>query len=248
MEFQTERMEVRCPITSCGNVLEFEDVKRCAEKSVFERYDKFLLNRHLATEEEFVWCHDPKCGSGYFIPSSRSSPSPSTTTSPSSIITISISAPASTPPTSIASPKSSPPSTSPTQCPLIHCPTCQSPTCAHHLRPWHSNMTCAQYDRQQLGLGPLGVLGKQWRQGTKTGWWIKRKTKPCPGCGIKIERSEGCDHITCYPPAGCGYHFCWRCSANYTLIFQVGNHAHKRFCRHWRSERGSGWRLWRGRN
>ncbi|KZT60606.1 hypothetical protein CALCODRAFT_465174 [Calocera cornea HHB12733] len=37
--------------------------------------------------------------------------------------------------------------------------------------------------------------------------------KMCPGgCGARIERSEGCDHITCIAP-GCYAHFCYRCGA-----------------------------------
>jgi hypothetical protein len=29
--------------------------------------------------------------------------------------------------------------------------------------------------------------------------------KPCPGCGVLIEKNAGCDHMTCR----CGHHFYW---------------------------------------
>ncbi|KIJ52355.1 hypothetical protein M422DRAFT_776039 [Sphaerobolus stellatus SS14] len=34
--------------------------------------------------------------------------------------------------------------------------------------------------------------------------------KNCPGCGVLVERTEGCNHMTCRMP-GCNTHFCYRC-------------------------------------
>lgn len=39
----------------------------------------------------------------------------------------------------------------------------------------------------------------------KKGW------KPCPHCGHMVERTEGCDHMTC----DCGQDFCYACGAKY---------------------------------
>ena len=38
--------------------------------------------------------------------------------------------------------------------------------------------------------------------------WIKLNTKPCPKCGVRIEKNAGCMHITC---KSCGHGFCWLC-------------------------------------
>jgi len=43
--------------------------------------------------------------------------------------------------------------------------------------------------------------------------WIKKNAKICPNCKVKIEKSEGCNHITCKQ---CGYDFCYLCGGHYT--------------------------------
>ncbi|KAJ7597283.1 RWD-domain-containing protein, partial [Mycena floridula] len=38
---------------------------------------------------------------------------------------------------------------------------------------------------------------------------LKSSTQPCPGCNIRVEKSLGCNHMTCR----CGMHFCFRCGS-----------------------------------
>jgi len=40
--------------------------------------------------------------------------------------------------------------------------------------------------------------------------WIIAKTKRCPKCRAPIEKTQGCNHMTCRNPA-CSYEFCWLC-------------------------------------
>lgn len=40
-------------------------------------------------------------------------------------------------------------------------------------------------------------------------FWIHAHTKPCPHCGVRIEKNGGCDYIQC---TQCGYEFCWECA------------------------------------
>ncbi|CAE6376392.1 unnamed protein product [Rhizoctonia solani] len=49
----------------------------------------------------------------------------------------------------------------------------------------------------------------------------------------EIEKVDGCDHITCSLPGGCGHEFCWICLADYKLILQEGNHRHNQDCSHY---------------
>ncbi|KAL6644382.1 hypothetical protein ACP70R_015990 [Stipagrostis hirtigluma subsp. patula] len=39
--------------------------------------------------------------------------------------------------------------------------------------------------------------------------WILLNTKPCPQCGRRIERVDGCNDMVCAPP--CDHNFCWAC-------------------------------------
>ncbi len=44
--------------------------------------------------------------------------------------------------------------------------------------------------------------------------WISVYTKPCPKCSNRIEKNQGCNHMTCKHP-GCNYEFCWVCLQNW---------------------------------
>ena len=47
------------------------------------------------------------------------------------------------------------------------------------------------------------------------GWAKENKDKVsfCPMCRTRIEKNEGCNHMTC---GFCGYEFCWVCGASAT--------------------------------
>lgn len=44
---------------------------------------------------------------------------------------------------------------------------------------------------------------------SETSNWISANTKECPKCSSTIEKSGGCNHMTCRK---CRYEFCWMCS------------------------------------
>ncbi|KAK4335969.1 Translation termination inhibitor protein ITT1 [Rhodotorula toruloides] len=41
--------------------------------------------------------------------------------------------------------------------------------------------------------------------------WLAKNSTPCPGCRTPIEKSHGCNHMSC---GRCGAHFCFRCGAS----------------------------------
>ena len=42
-------------------------------------------------------------------------------------------------------------------------------------------------------------------------FWVAKHTKPCPNCGVPIEKNQGCNHIRC---SQCQFDFCWICLAH----------------------------------
>ncbi|EUC62938.1 IBR domain protein [Rhizoctonia solani AG-3 Rhs1AP] len=66
--------------------------------------------------------------------------------------------------------------------------------------------------------------------------YMKVHTKPCPSCTAPIAKyGDGCDHMKCAPPGGCGFEFCWLCLCDFEPIRQDGNHRHEAFCKHYRA-------------
>ncbi|XAR49478.1 RNA helicase [Bertholletia excelsa] len=77
------------------------------------------------------------------------------------------------------------------------CGACRVETCTRCHLEYHPFMSCERYkamkDDPDLSL-------KEWRQG-------KDNVKECPVCSYTIEKTEGCNHMTCK----CGKHICWVC-------------------------------------
>lgn len=110
--------------------------------------------------------------------------------------------------------------------PIVVCQICQARSCFTHDMPWHAGLTCEQYTAQQA---------ERDAQDRASQTYIDRNAKICPNpsCGRRIEKVDGCDHMTCRRPAGCGHEFCWLCLADYDPIRRDGNHNHNPSCRHY---------------
>ncbi|KFZ24279.1 hypothetical protein V502_01238, partial [Pseudogymnoascus sp. VKM F-4520 (FW-2644)] len=78
------------------------------------------------------------------------------------------------------------------------CPNCLELICTFcHAR--HGDYTCAEYkDIKSGGYEALEKLK------------IKLNLKDCPKCKTTMEKTEGCNHMTC---GGCNAHICWVCMA-----------------------------------
>jgi len=58
---------------------------------------------------------------------------------------------------------------------------------------------------------------RRWNDLTRdasTHTWLQRRTKPCPTCGTRIERTRICNHLRC---TVCNYEFCWECMQTITI-------------------------------
>ncbi|CAB4495785.1 uncharacterized protein OCT59_029068 [Rhizophagus irregularis] len=56
------KVEITCPITQCGKLMEREDIKNIVTNEILERYDKLSFNLAIQQIPEFRWCAN--CGSG----------------------------------------------------------------------------------------------------------------------------------------------------------------------------------------
>ncbi|CAI2179038.1 92_t:CDS:2 [Funneliformis geosporum] len=101
--------------------------------------------------------------------------------------------------------------------PIMTCEACGEKSCYTHDVPWHKDLTCDEYDVNRRG------------EDEATQDMLDRETKPCPKCGVRIIKYEGCNHMTCRI-SSCKYEFCWLCSADFNEIRANGNTSHKSTC------------------
>ncbi|ORY68942.1 uncharacterized protein BCR38DRAFT_464210 [Pseudomassariella vexata] len=97
---------------------------------------------------------------------------------------------------------------------LFTCPDCLAAICTK-CRASHPDMTCA--DHKYHISGGHEALEK-----------VKKKLgiKDCPKCKTPMEKTEGCNHMTC---GGCGIHICWVCMRTFqeaTLCYKHMNREH----------------------
>ncbi|CAN9210505.1 unnamed protein product [Alternaria alternata] len=95
---------------------------------------------------------------------------------------------------------------------LVACPYCDYEICLKCNRPWksHGKGSCDQAKKAEEELCVNAVR--------------KMGAKPCPNCGMNIQKNGGCDHVTC---GKCRHNFCWVCLAGYT-----NNIRHRDDCPH----------------
>lgn len=96
--------------------------------------------------------------------------------------------------------------------PAYTCLNCFEPLCTScHAR--HGDYTCAEY--KDIASGGHAALEK-----------LKRELniKDCPKCTTPIEKTEGCNHMTC---GGCRAHICWVCMAIFETSGPCYDHMNK---------------------
>ncbi|KAG2143514.1 uncharacterized protein EDB93DRAFT_577716 [Suillus bovinus] len=81
---------------------------------------------------------------------------------------------------------------------VLQCPSCLVRICSSCHTEAHDGLTCDERDKAE---------DKLYHE-----WAATHDVKNCPGCKTPIERSEGCNHMTCIR---CQTHICWQCLATF---------------------------------
>ncbi|EAR89393.3 Ibr domain protein (macronuclear) [Tetrahymena thermophila SB210] len=79
--------------------------------------------------------------------------------------------------------------------PKLKCSECNMMICYFCTNQWHEGQTCEQ------------AIDQEYNQMAKN-----FKVKYCPQCKTKIQKNDGCNHMTC---TRCNYEFCWLCTKQY---------------------------------
>uniref|UniRef100_A0A673M242 RBR-type E3 ubiquitin transferase n=1 Tax=Sinocyclocheilus rhinocerous TaxID=307959 RepID=A0A673M242_9TELE len=93
----------------------------------------------------------------------------------------------------------------------IQCTKCQFVWCFKCHAPWHEGLKCRDYRKGDK-------LLRHWASVIEYG---QRNAQKCPRCKIHIQRTEGCDHMTC---TQCKTNFCYRCGEKYRHLRFFGDH------------------------
>ncbi|KAF1376486.1 hypothetical protein PFLUV_G00212000 [Perca fluviatilis] len=93
----------------------------------------------------------------------------------------------------------------------IQCSNCQFVWCFKCHAPWHNGVRCREYRKGDK-------LLRSWASVIEHG---QRNAQKCPQCKIHIQRTEGCDHMTC---TQCNTNFCYRCGERYRHLRFFGDH------------------------
>ena len=72
---------------------------------------------------------------------------------------------------------------------------------------------CGEEAHQPASCAELVSWVEKCQNESETANWILANTKRCPKCQTRIEKNQGCNHMTC---SQCKYEFCWICMGNWT--------------------------------
>ncbi|XP_071468970.1 E3 ubiquitin-protein ligase parkin isoform X5 [Marmota flaviventris] len=102
---------------------------------------------------------------------------------------------------------------------------CPRPGCGAGLLPEAGQRKVTCEAGNGLGCGAYRVDERaaehaRWEEASKE--TIKRTTKPCPHCGVPVEKNGGCMHMKC-PQPQCRLEWCWNCGCEWNRTC-MGDH------------------------
>ncbi|RMY61537.1 hypothetical protein D0863_11238 [Hortaea werneckii] len=110
---------------------------------------------------------------------------------------------------------------------IFTCQLCSIRYCVACEVTMHEDETCEAYRKRRA----TQDTAEEERRSEK---FLRKVSKPCPSCGVNIDKFSGCDHVTC-SRSSCRHEFCWECFAPFggsAGISRRGNAAHERHCKY----------------
>ena len=83
--------------------------------------------------------------------------------------------------------------------PMMTCPSCKLQSCFNCKDEYHVGITCEKHQQWKKENGKGDVKFEKWLGKQKD-------MKACPKCKVSIQRTSGCNHMSC---SNCKYHFHW---------------------------------------
>ena len=110
--------------------------------------------------------------------------------------------------------------------PIVRCNACKFRSCFRHRGPWHEALTCEEFEqgldnfkseeedervaelaeRQRVRLVEREAKRVADEEASLTTVQLTTKTCPGQGCNWKIEKNNGCAHMTCKPTSNHIFH------------------------------------------
>jgi E3 ubiquitin-protein ligase RNF14 len=85
--------------------------------------------------------------------------------------------------------------------PIFRCAACGYRMCTAHdpVIPFHENEVCTQYnERTEREKAEAEEADRvRFQQEEASAAEVGRSSVECPGCGVQIQKTTGCDHMTC---------------------------------------------------
>ncbi|OAL44431.1 hypothetical protein IQ07DRAFT_473653, partial [Pyrenochaeta sp. DS3sAY3a] len=111
---------------------------------------------------------------------------------------------------------------------IFRCVACGFRACTVHNVAFHEHETCAQYDVRVEKEAQSQRAGED----AQSSAYVAENSVQCPVCTVQIQKTSGCDHMTC---TRCQTDFCYICRALYRGprgIWASGNKAHRESCKY----------------
>jgi ariadne-1 len=84
----------------------------------------------------------------------------------------------------------------------VQCDACSTQFC----------LVCGEEPHAPADCKNLALWNEKCRNESETANWVLANTKPCPKCQARIEKNQGCNHMTCQ---SCRFEFCWICMGSW---------------------------------